>query len=273
MSESKNNRFLIPSAMYKFKMPILLALTVLISGCNLSFNYWYSNSVKVSDEDEKLVMSIYKHLHAREFEQVVNLSVDGLSLDYLRLNEPRFIAWFPEEPISHINIVSGSEVFVNGVDKKLVVGLQARHKKTFVHFEAVLNLSENNHKLESFQIQNGVERLDVNNSTSWSDAKAIHYIVVSLMILVPIFIIYTLYHCWHLMRGGRRVFWMFFILFGLPKFILNWGSGNFELIFLSINILGISVQGADYYMPLRLGVALPLGAIMYWMFKDQANIK
>ena len=268
MTSSSSNPSPIPILNLNPWFTVILLFGIL-SGCELTTNYWQASPVKVSESDQLFVEQIYQHLHARELEQVAEMS--KANIDYWHNMESRFIAWFPQEPISAFTVVGGSEVVFNGNNRQTNVSLQIRHKKTFVLFEAALIGSMDNRKLASFQIQNGVKRIDVNNSTAWRDATGLHVVVMCLMLIIPVFMLYSFFHCWRNMHGGKKVFWLVFILLSVTRFKVNWGSGDFELWWQSVSILGVWFQSPGDYHPMGIGVALPLGALMYWMFKDQIN--
>jgi len=252
-------------------LAVLLLIGIWTSQVQADVTTWYSQETDISEQDLEQVKQIYRHLYDRDFDGLIEHSVPTMNLAYWRMMEPRFIAWFPKPEISAMELVSASREFSDGAFNRLNVALQVRHKKQRVLFQAQMTPTAEGLLFAGFQIQKLQKKLDVNNSTSWQDATVKHGVMLLFMVLVPLFISFTLWHCWRHLSGLKLAFWLVFSLLGVMSFQLNWGSGVFGMELFALSFMGLSFSPAGLYSPLQLAVSVPLGALMYWMFLPQVN--
>jgi hypothetical protein len=104
----------------------------------------------------------------------------------------------------------------------------------------------------------------VANAFTFAGKGIRHYLVLALAIAVPSFIVITLVVCIRTRVPKRKWAWLVIILFGVGQVSLNWTTGEYRFSPLSVVILGANfiqpLQG-----PLILNVAVPVGAIVFWI--------
>lgn len=98
-----------------------------------------------------------------------------------------------------------------------------------------------------------------------SNKSALHYIILSLAILIPIFIIVSTYYCAKTPIPKRKWLWVLFVLVGVFSVHINWTSGEFGFQPLSFMLLGAAATADSPYSPWIISAAFPLGAIMFWI--------
>jgi len=103
-------------------------------------------------------------------------------------------------------------------------------------------------------------------------------VAIGLGIGIPIFIILTLIASFRFKKVKRRILWTLFILIGTPVWAFNWstetwsysGPGliqteaifNFQIF--KFLLLGASFLKSGISQPWVIGIALPLGALLFW---------
>jgi len=94
----------------------------------------------------------------------------------------------------------------------------------------------------------------------------IHYLFLVFCVLVPLFILITLVlMIFSKMTTKKKVIWALIILLvSLPKFIINWGNGQFDFSLLNISLLGSGFNKPTLYSAWLLSFHIPIGSIMYW---------
>ncbi len=107
-----------------------------------------------------------------------------------------------------------------------------------------------------------------------------HYIVLFLTILIPIFIVINLVKCVRTKNLKRKWLWFLFILVGIYGVTFNWYTGQIgmslitktetgiHINFINFNILGAGVTKSGPFEPWLFELGFPLGAIIFW-FKSK----
>jgi hypothetical protein len=93
--------------------------------------------------------------------------------------------------------------------------------------------------------------------------NAIHYIVLSLVVAVPLFIVYALVLCLKTPIARRKWLWMLFIALGFSRLSFNWTDGAYKIQPISFSLLGAGFLKAGPYAPWIFTVAVPVGAIVF----------
>lgn len=98
----------------------------------------------------------------------------------------------------------------------------------------------------------------------------ISYIFLLFAILVLCFIIYTLINMLRCqIFKKRKILWSFIILFvSLPTIIVNWNSGALDFKMLNFQLLGVGFGQASLYTPFLLSFGIPIGALLFWLKRD-----
>jgi hypothetical protein len=99
----------------------------------------------------------------------------------------------------------------------------------------------------------------------------IHYAVFGFVILVPLFIVFSLVQCART-KMKRKWLWMIFIGLGVCKFSIDWTSGQWLFLPLSVELLGAGAT-APFYGPWTLSVSLPLGALLFLLLRKKLSLK
>ncbi len=107
-----------------------------------------------------------------------------------------------------------------------------------------------------------------------------HYIFGAGLILNPLFIIATIIFMFRLKRVKRRIIWTIFLLIGCyPVFSANWSTGEWMLSspgitqtangatfnFIAFTLLGAGFIRTSEISPWMLQLAVPLGALIFWI--------
>jgi len=89
-----------------------------------------------------------------------------------------------------------------------------------------------------------------------------HYIVLLLAIIVPLFIVYTLWQC---VQSSVKWKWAWAVAIVLAFFpiYLDWTTGRAFIRLVSVLFFGVSVVNQKY-SPLILAVGIPIGAIVFY---------
>ena len=111
--------------------------------------------------------------------------------------------------------------------------------------------------------------LQETNAFTFQRAGPAHYLFIAAVIIVPLFILYTLVVCIRAKLPRRKWLWIVFVLVGFVQFSFNWTTGAMDYRLLSFQLLGASAMASGIYMPWVLSFSLPVGAIAFWFKRRQ----
>lgn len=100
---------------------------------------------------------------------------------------------------------------------------------------------------------------------TFSGKSILHYLVYEMFVIVPLFIIATLFFCWRTPIPRRKWLWIIFIIFGLTSISFNWTSGQYSFVPLGFVLFGSAFFRGSLYTPLILQTSIPVGAILFWI--------
>ena len=113
-----------------------------------------------------------------------------------------------------------------------------------------------------FNVTHIPDSLEHINRFTLTGKGLIHYTVLTLIVFIPLFTLYAFALCIKTKPIKGKWLWIIFILLGIGKFAVNWTTGDYFIVPLTIQLLGVSAH-ASTYGPWTLSVSLPLGAIVF----------
>lgn len=106
------------------------------------------------------------------------------------------------------------------------------------------------------------------NKFSLFGKSIFHYIMLMLAVLLPIFILVTVYFCIRTPIPKRKWLWVIFILIGIGSISINWTTGQLGLKLFLFRLLSVSAVASSSIAPWVLSVSVPLGAILFWIKRE-----
>lgn len=107
------------------------------------------------------------------------------------------------------------------------------------------------------------------NAFTLANKSIMHYLMLVLVILMPLFILVTAFFCIRTPMAKRKWLWILFILIGFASLSLNWSTGQLIVQPLSFRVLSASALAASPYAPWIISVSFPLGAMMFWLRRKE----
>lgn len=114
--------------------------------------------------------------------------------------------------------------------------------------------------------------LRVLNRFTFKKRPFLFYLIFSAVVLIPVFIIFTIVICIR-SHVRRRWLWIIFILVAFGRFNLNWSTGAWNIQPLSIMLLGSAWFRTSSSAPVMVSFGFPLGAIVFLMFRGRLRRK
>lgn len=110
------------------------------------------------------------------------------------------------------------------------------------------------------------------NKFDWAEKSALHYLVLILACIIPVFILVSLVYCTKTPIPKRKWLWVLFILGGIGTISINWTTGVFEFKILHYQLFGAAAGAASEYSPWVITAGFPVGAMIFW-FKRKSFIE
>ena len=107
------------------------------------------------------------------------------------------------------------------------------------------------------------QSLETLNRFTFAGKGPLHYVVLALAILIPLFVLYALVVCAKTKHLNRKWLWLIFILLGVVQLSLNWTTGAWELQVLRVLLFGAGFWQAGPSAPIIFNIAVPLGAMVF----------
>ena len=225
----------------------------------------------VPKDEMNFAKSYLGKIRDRNFEYVLS-HIDPELLDQVPPEKlEKIAAYFPSGQLLSTELI-GSQVntfnetwqenfsfeyeFESGWAVANVVMKRAGNKTTVIGFN-VYRTEASQKELNKFQL---------------AGKSALHYLVLFLACIVPIFILVSLVYCIKTPMQKRKWLWVLFILGGIGTISINWTSGAFGFKILQYQLFGVAVMASSEYAPWIITAGFPLGGIIFW-FKRKSFIE
>ena len=95
-----------------------------------------------------------------------------------------------------------------------------------------------------------------------------HFIFLGVWVLMALFNLVTAYACWRTMMGRTKWLWLLIILLGFGELAINWTTGTIYYDLMALELFGVGIY-RDLSGVWTLQIGVPLGAILFWMFRSK----
>jgi len=120
-----------------------------------------------------------------------------------------------------------------------------------------------------FNVYPRAQSLEVEHRFTLAGKGPMHYAVLAAAIAVVLLTIYALVLCLRTAMARRKWLWLLFIAIGIGQVNLDWTTGEWTVQPAAILLLGAGAFAAPYG-PWTISVALPLGALVFLLWRRRA---
>lgn len=212
-------------------------------------------------EDEVVARNYLKLLRENNFEQIEKDADPKIRTPALHDTLVEMAAMIPPgEPTSMKVVGTNTQSSVNSHKSNITFEYQFQSKWLLAN--VAVEKKNGTSTIFGFRVQPLPDSLENMNKFSLDGKSSLHYAVVTLVALIPIFILYALILCIRTKIPKRKWLWIIFILLGFGKIAFNWASGEWVFQALAFQLFGAGAVAAPYG-PWTLTISLPLGAIWF----------
>ena len=141
--------------------------------------------------------------------------------------------------------------------------LEYRYPESWLIANVVLAASDGGFTLNALHLTPRSQSLEAENAFTFAGKGPMHFVVLALAVLVPLFILFALAMCVRTTLPRRKWLWLAFVAIGLVQFQFNWSTGAWLVRPFAFSILGAGAMKAGPVAPWVITIAFPLGAVLF----------
>ena len=240
----------------------LLALVFLIplSGCDQS-----AKIERRSPDDVSSVKTDFEMLRQGENDRVESAFDPAAKDTGFRSDFEEMVATIPAENPLGVKTVWVAVQCEEAICYDRVI-MEYRYSTQLLLFNVLLKKEGGQSLIEGMHIRVIPESFLKANEFTLSKKGLSQYAILTLAILLPAVSLYALILCIRSRIGPQKWIWAAFILFGVLRLGVNWTTGQLDFEVMVIQFLSVGAF-AEPYEPWVISVSLPLGAILFLIYR------
>lgn len=236
----------------------VLALIVFMAGCDqqaLIDKLTPADEAAIAkDVISKLAAKDFAPIEARLAPEIVNSSTHAALEEAAKVMPPG-------APKSITTI--GAQTIVGGGVTRYNLTFEYEYPAAWIVANVVLQRRDGQLTVYGLHVNFLPQSLKQTNRFTFAGKGWLHYLVLTLAVVIPLFIIYALVVCVRTPIATRKWLWLIFIALGFVQVSFNWTDGSYLVTPISFAILGSGFFSAGPYAPTIINIAFPLGAIVF----------
>jgi hypothetical protein len=216
----------------------------------------------VPKEDAEFAKSYLSLFQTHDFSAIEAKIDPTLKNAQLRENLEKIAALFPMEKPSKVEVI-GSHTFTSPNETRVNLSFQYSFPGKWLLADIGLLKRGGNTLVMAVNVHPLKDSLENINRFTFEGKGLGNYIFLVFTVIVPLFIIFTLYLCIRTPIPKRKWLWILFVLVGFVQLTLNWTDGSINVKPIYFQFLGAGFWQASPYAPVSLSISFPIGAIIF----------
>jgi len=218
---------------------------------------------KFVPKDEANFAKAYLALFAaHDFDAIEAKSDPQLKAAALRDSLKQIADLFPPGNPKDIRVV-GVNTFSTSTSSQFNLTFQYEYPDKWLLANVVFEKKGEDVIVKGVHVQPLRDSLENINRFTFEGKGAIHYAMLLMALLIPLFILVSLVLCVRTPIPKRKWLWVLFVLCGFFQISLNWTTGTFNMNPFSVHLLGAGFFKPGPFGPVTIWISLPLGAIIF----------
>jgi hypothetical protein len=230
-----------------------------------------SDSVLVPQEEMTFAKDYLSQLREKNFSHVLKHVDSELSAQITEEKLEEVAAYFPSGQLLSTDLI-GSQVNTFNSTWQGNFSFEYEFESGWALANVVLKRVDDKTTVIGFNVYRTDGSQKELNKFVLHGKMALHYLVLILASIVPVFILITLIYCIKTPIAKRKWLWILFVLGGIGTISINWTTGLYEFKIFQFQFFGAAVTAAGEYAPWVITAGFPLGAIVFW-FKRNSFIE
>ena len=245
----------------------LFILSVLILFFSCSFRDYEKKFIP--EKESGIAKDIAEALRQNDFDYIYQNAHPDLLPHLTKESFEEIQKNIPEEKVKSIEVAGSRTNVINGHwTGNFTFEYEFENNKWMLCIVGLDNINEHYYITDLF-IQNIPESLLVTNRFTFQNKGFKYYFFFIMMILMTAFSITTLVFCIKtpMKTKKRKVLWCIFVLVGFITFRLNWTTGSWDVVPVSLLLFSAGFLKSGTYAQWIMKFAIPVGAITFWIIK------
>ncbi len=238
----------------------IVLLCGLLTACNLQS---LMKSLVPADGD-KAARGYIEDLHAHRFADIeAHMDASLRASASLDTNLRKVAAFLPASKAKSVTLVGSNTFTMNGVTTYNLTYEYAFPEGWRLAY-VQLRKDMGGLVITGMTVKTLPAPLEQINAFTFQGKGPIHLLFFGLAIAFALLTLVSVIACWRTPIPRRKWLWIVFILFGFGKWTLNWTTGavSFAPVTFILFSAGFTKQ---FYGPLMLQIAVPVGAVVFWL--------
>lgn len=243
----------------RFISVICLLMVIVLFGCDQA-----SMLEKMTPpEGESIAKNYINLLRQNSFEQIEKDLDPSIKTPDIRETLVKMAEMIPTRDPDSIKVV-GSHVFHGPDVSRTNITFEYQFQQKWLLINVATQKRGGISTIVGFNVNPIPDSMENLNRFTLTGKSPLHYTVLVLAILIPIFSLFALVLCIRTKIEKRKWLWVIFVMFGFACFSIDWTTGQWGLTPLNIQFLGAGAF-APAYGSWKIGISLPLGAIIFML--------
>ncbi len=241
----------------------LCAWLCMLAGCNQS-----DMLQKFASPAEQVSAKGYINLlRARRFEDIEKIADPTIATASLHGTLQTMAGFIPAGEPKSITLV-GAHRYTMGESTTVNLTYEYEYTGRLLLINVALKSQGVQSTIVGFNVVPQLKSLAEQNKFTLDGKTPLQYAILVLTALLPLFTLFALVVCIRTPFKGRKWPWVVLVLIGFGRLAVNWTSGDWSFMPLSVQFFSASAF-APPYGPWTLAVSLPLGALVFLLMRSR----
>lgn len=222
-------------------------------------------------EGESVAKNYINLLRQNSFEQIEKDLDQSIKSPDIRNMMVKMAEMIPTREPDSIKVV-GSHVFHGPKVSTTNITFEYQFQQKWLLINVATQKKDGVSTIVGFNVNPIPDSMENINKFSLIGKSSLHYTVLVLAVIIPLFSLFALVLCIRTKIEKRKWLWVIFVMFGITCFSIDWTTGQWGFLPINIQFLGAGAF-APAYGPWRIGISLPLGAIIFMLKRKKLSMQ
>lgn len=246
----------------RYSIFIAVVVLALIAGCDQASML----KAMTPSADEQAAKSYIDLLRRHEFEKIERDIDPEIRTPNLHETLMEMAALIPAQDPITVKVV-GANTFKSPSIYRSNITFEYQFSDKWLLANVAVQKKDGVSTIVGFNVNNLSDSLENLNKFKLAGKSMGRYAVLAGTVLIPLFSLYALVLCARTKMPKRKWLWIIFILFGVGKLTVNWTTGQWGFMPLSVQLFSAGAF-APLYGAWTFSISLPLGAIWFLLRRE-----
>lgn len=244
---------------------VLLASLLVLVGCDQQ-----AVIEKFASPEDRAAMQAYvQDIQMGRYQAVIADLDPQVDQAEMRAALPQIAAMIPDSKPLSVKLVGAISGNQSG-DRKSSLTYEYQYPDRWLVLSMVLDRKSDKLTILGIHASTNKQSLEETYAFRLSGQPISHLLMLTCLILAPLFTIFALLVCVRTPGVKRKWLWIIFILFGVGSVKLNWTTGEWGLYPVTVQLFSAGFF-KPFYGPLTLACSVPLGAVWFLLARKKLS--